>query len=78
MTQHLRHRIVHVQLVRIQPDALSHQEGVVAHLLFALDGEPVQQLAAGQVYHFVQALIESLDIAVGFDAKPWQVDGHEA
>ena len=75
--QHLRHRIVHVQLIRIQPDALSHQEGIIAHLLSALNGEPVQKLAAGQIYHLIQTLIKRLDISMGFDAKAGQIDGHE-
>ena len=73
--QHFGHRVVAVQLFRINPNPLPHQEGVVVSLFAALDLEPVQQLLDAQVNALIQDLVESLDIFLGLNADAGQVDG---
>ena len=78
MLQHFGHRVVPVQFVRVNPDALAHEEGIVVGFLAALNLETVQQLLYHQVDPLVQYLIKFLDVFVGFDADAGQVDGGEA
>ena len=76
--EHLAHLVVPVQLVGIQPNALPHEEGVVAHVLAALDLKTLQQLSHTQVQHPVQPLEEQGKIPLGLDGQTRQVDGGEA
>ena len=76
--EHLPHLVVPVQLVRIQPHPLAHEEGVVIHMLTALDLEPLQKLLHAQVQHPVQSFEEDVHVALGLDGQPGQIDGGEA
>ena len=76
--QHFGHGIVAVQLFRIDPNPLSHKEGVVIRFFTALDFKPVQQLLNAEVDALIQDFVELLDILLGLDANAGQVDGGEA
>ena len=56
--QHLTHLVIGAELIGIQPYALSHQEGIVAHLLGSLDLEALQQLLDDQIHLALQFLKE--------------------
>ena len=73
--QHLPDLVVPVQLVRVDPDALAHQEGGVLHFLSALELKALHELVDAQVDHPVQALEEEVDVPLGLDAQPGQIDG---
>ena len=76
--QHLRDRIVAVELFGIDPHALSHQERVVVRLLAALDLEAVHQLLLDEREPRVEQLVKLFDVALCLDAQPRQVDRGEA
>ena len=76
--QHFGYRIVAVQFFRINPNPLSHEEGVVVSFFAALDLEPVQELLDAQVDALIQNLVELLHIPLGLNTDPRQVDGGEA
>ena len=76
--EHLPHLVLPVQLVAVQPHPLAHEEGVVVHVLAALDLKSLQQLIHAQIQHPVQALEEGVQIPPGLDGQPGQVDGGEA
>ena len=48
LTQHLLHQIVVAQAVRINPDSLSHEEGIVIGPAAALNLHSLAQLAGCQ------------------------------
>ena len=73
--EHLAHFVVPVQLVGIDPYALTHEEGIVAHALFALDLESLGQLIYGQIHHAGKLTKEHVEVLVGFDGKAREVDG---
>ena len=72
--EHLCDLIVRPQLVRIEPNALSHEEREVEHLFLSLDAEAVEQLLDDQIDALIEQLKEQVDIFIGQDAQPWQVD----
>ena len=53
--EHLAHLVVRAELFGVQPDALPHQEGEIAHAAAALDLEPLEQLADDKVEHLIKA-----------------------
>ena len=57
--EHLTHLIVWIELIAVQPYALTHQEWVVVHTLGRLNLKAVQQLVGNQVEHLVQFFIEA-------------------
>ena len=73
--EHLPHLVVGGKLVRVDPHALSHQEGVIAYPLFALDLEPFEQLGDNQVDLAVEFLEEEIHVAVAADRNAGQIDG---
>ena len=76
--QDFRHAVVRLQGVGVDPNALPHQERVIAGALRALDFETMQQLADHQVDDVVEAVEELLLVAVGLDGETRQVDAGEA
>ena len=78
MLEHLAHLIVPAQLFAVDPHALSHQEGIIAHALAALDLEAIQQLVDHQVHHVIQRIEEGVQVVVGLDGQSGQVDGRKA
>ena len=76
--EHLADRIVRVELFGIQPDALAHEEGIVAHLLLGLDLEAGEKLVDDEVDLAVEILEEEVDVAVAADRDAGQVDRGEA
>ena len=66
--------IIWAKPLRIQPNALSHQERVVPYFLLALNCKPVCQLFNGQIHHVVQQREEFINIPICFDCQPWEVD----
>ena len=66
-----------LELVGIQPYALSHQEREVIYVLACLYLESVEELLCHEFHHSVQFLVEDLLIALGFQCQSRQVDGCE-
>ena len=75
--EHLPHFVVRAELVRVNPDPLPHQEGVVAHLFLALDFKAFEQLADDEVDLAVEILKEPFDAPVAADRDPGEVDRGE-
>ena len=75
MLEHLAHLIVWIELVAVQPYALTHQKWVVVHTFGCLNLKAVQQLVGNQVEQFVQFFIEALLVVVRLDGNARQVDG---
>ena len=75
--EHLGDGIVRPQVLRTDPDPLPHEEGEVPHQLVGLDLEPVEQLVDDEVDHPVEGGEESIDVVVGLDRQPRQVDRGE-
>ena len=76
--QHFLQVIPQIQLVRIQPHTLAHQERIVEDVLVGLNLEAVQQLLGNQLQHMLQFFVEGLLIALCFDCQTGQIDGGEA
>ena len=72
--EHLADRVVRTELVRVDPHALAHQEGIVAHLLGGLDLKAGEQLVDHQIDLAVEVLKEPVDVAVAADRDARQVD----
>ena len=60
-------RIVRAELIRIDPHALAHQEGIVADLFGRLDAEAREQLVDHKIDLAVEVLKEPVDVAVAAD-----------
>ena len=69
--------VIPSQLVGIDPDALSHQEGHVFDLAMTLDFHAVDELLDDEVAGIVKLVEEEVEISMGFDAKAREVDGGE-
>ena len=78
MLQHFPHLVFPLELFGIDPHALAHEEGVIAHPLAGLNFEALQQLIEHQIHHPIQTGEEIVDVAIGLDGQPGQVDGGEA
>ena len=78
MFQHFTDFIIRSECVRINPHALSHQEGEVANQSAALYLVTVKQLLHDLVQHVGEQVEELVRITLGFDSKAGQVDGSEA
>ena len=76
--EHLAHAILPAELFRIQPDAVAHEERIIAYLLGRLDLVAVHELPEDQIDLFVQQAIEGRHVAARFQAEARQVDGREA
>lgn len=68
--QDLPQIILNGQLVCIQPNSLSHQEGEIVYMLVGLDLKSVQQLLGHQLQHGLQLLKKHRFISLG---SPWPV-----
>ena len=77
VAEHLAHLVVRAELVRVEPDALAHQERIVVDVLRGLNLEAVVQLLRHELEHRVKALVELLLVALRLDGKARQVDGRE-
>ena len=75
--EHLAHLVVRAELFGVQPDALPHQEGEVAHAAAALDLEPLEQLADDKVEHLIKAAEKGLAVAACQNGEPRQIDGRK-
>ena len=75
--EHLAHLVVRAELFGVQPDALPHQEGEIAHAAAALDLEPLEQLADDKVEHLIKAAEKGLAVAACQNGEPRQIDGCE-
>ena len=75
--EHLAHLIVRAELFGVQPDALPHQEGEIAHAAAALDLKPLEQLADDKVEHLIEAAEKGLAVAACQNGEPRQIDGRE-
>ena len=53
VAQHFFHRVGSRELVGVHPHALFHQEREVIYFFFALNAQPVTQLADGQIHAVV-------------------------
>ena len=73
--EHVADLVVRAKLFRVNPDALPHQEGVIAHLFVRLDGEARQQLVDNQVKLPVEVLKEEINVPMAADGNPWEIDG---
>ena len=78
MLEHLAHLVIRAKLAGINPNALPHQEGIVAHLLFRLDLQPLKQLIDDKIDFAVKILKEEINVAVRLDSKTGQVDRSKA
>jgi len=78
MLQHIPDFVVRSQFVRVEPDAVAHQEREVTDFFAALDFEPVQQLIDAQGDRGVQSLVKIRDAAATEQAEPGQIDRREA
>ena len=76
--EHLAHLVVDGELLGVDPNALTHQEGIVAHTLLALYLKALEDLLDAQVEHTVELIEEEVDVLVCEDREPGQVDGGEA
>ena len=76
--EHLAQRLVRVELFGVDPHALAHQEGEVAHGLVGDDLKALVELVDDQIHLAVQVLEEDLDVALRLDGQARQVDGGEA
>ena len=63
------------QLLAVQPHPLAHEEGEVVHMLPGLDLKPLDQLVYAQVQLPVQLVKEGVQIPLGLDGDPGEVDG---
>ena len=75
--EHLAHLVVRAELFGVQPNALPHQEGEIAHAAAALDLEPLKQLADDKVEHLIEAAEKGLAVAACQNGEPRQIDGRE-
>ena len=75
--QHLAYLIIRAELLGVHPDALAHEERVVAHALRALDAETLEQLVDNEVDLAVEVLEEPVKVAVAADGDARQVDRGE-
>ena len=75
--EHFAHLVIGPQLVRVEPYALPHQEGIVVHALLRLDLEAVEQLLRDQLEHVVQLPQEQRLVPLAVERKARQVDGGE-
>ena len=66
------------QLLAVQPHSLPHKEGEVVHMLPGLDLEPLQQLIHTQIHLPVQLVKESIQVTLGFDGNPGQINRSKA
>ena len=57
-------RIIGRELVRVYPDALTHEERIVSHALLSLDLKAVHELVDREIHHSVERLKECADIVV--------------
>ncbi len=71
--EHFADAVIPVQLAGVQPDAVAHEEGIIAHLLAALNLEPVQQLAEYQVNLVIQQGVKFFHIALCLKAQARQI-----
>lgn len=69
MLEHLAHLVIRAKLAGINPNALPHQEGIVAHLLFRLDLQPLKQLIDDKIDFAVKILKEEINVAVRLIAR---------
>ena len=76
--QNLPDLVVPAQLFAVQPHSLTHEEGEIADLLAALNFKPLQQLLHTDVHHMIQGVEKHVQIALGLDAQPGQIDGGKA
>ena len=79
MLQDLAYLVVGAKLVRVQPDALAHEEGVVAdqllrHWILNRSSSWSMTRSIG----LVQGFEEGVHVAPGLDGQPGEVDGGEA
>ena len=65
------------EFIAVQPHSLPHQEREVVHPLAGLNLKPVEQLAADQLHHGIQLLVEKLLVPMALDRKARQVDRGE-
>ena len=70
--------IVPAQLIAVQPDALSHQERIIAHQFARLNFKSIHQLIDHQRHHVIQQIEEYIDIVVRLDRQPGQIDRSKA
>ena len=75
MLQYLAYGVVNGQVLGINPDALGHQERIVAYLSGRLNLKSMQQLTDNKIHHIIKFLIKNFEIAVGFNSQPGKVDG---
>ena len=75
MFQNLTDGIINIKLLGINPDALGHQERVIADLTCCLNFKTVQKLTDDQIHHIIQLLIKYLEITVGLNAQTGKIDG---
>ena len=76
--EHLAHLVVRFQGIGIQPDALPHEEGIVATFFGTLDFQPFCQLIEYQRDFFVESREKAFHIALMEDAQPGQIKSGEA
>ena len=72
------HLVIRSELVGIDPDALPHEEGIVAHLLDALGFQTLQKLVEHQGNPVVQTRKKGVHVTTGKDTQPGQIQGGEA
>ena len=69
--------VVGADFLGVDPDALSHEERIVASLLGALNLEAVQELADDKLREAVQLAVEYIEVALGEKRKARQVDARK-
>ena len=72
------HFVIRSEFVGIDPDALPHEEGIIAYLLDALCLQTLQKLLEHQGNLVVQTLKKGVHVTMGTDAQPGQIQGSEA
>src|SRR5699024_9584793 len=70
--EHFAHFIVRAEPIRIDPDALPHQERIILALLARLDFEALKKLLEDQIHHLVQLSEKGIDVMVRKDAEAGQ------
>ena len=74
MFQNFPNHVFGGELVRVNPHTLAHQEGIVAHFLFALDFKPFEQLVNDKIDLAVEFLEKEIDVSMAADGDAGQVD----
>ena len=75
--EHFAHLVVPAQLLAVHPNALAHQERIIAHLLARLNLKAFVELLKHQIHPLVQRLEEQLDVALALNGDARQVDRRE-